>query len=499
MRPVAGSERKPYRGARAVRHADPSERLEVTIVLRRKSHATKRARMTRAEFAHACGADSSDMKAVGQFAQAHGLEVLEEQPARRTIRLAGTVAELNTAFNVSLQVFEYEGGSYRGRTGAVHVPDELSDAIEAVLGLDNRPQARTHFRPAAAPSVSYSPVQIASLYDFPTSSNGAGQCIALIELGGGFTPADLQTYFAGLNLQVPDVVAVPVDGAQNAPTGQVDGPDGEVMLDIEVAGTIAQGARIAVYFAPNTDAGFLDAITTALHDTTNKPTVVSISWGGPESTWTQQAMTSFDKAFADAATLGITVCCASGDNGSSDGVSDGQNHVDFPSSSPNVVACGGTSVQTSNGTLTSESVWNGGTSGGATGGGVSSVFALPSWQQNLEATENGSAAALKNRGVPDVAGNADPNTGYNVRVDGQDAVFGGTSAVAPLWSALFALINASRSTSVGFVNAQLYGDEPDFNDITSGNNGSFSATKGWDACTGLGSPDGSKIASALTK
>ena len=119
------------------------------------------------------------------------------------------------------------------------------------------------------------------------------------------------------------------------------------MLDIEAVGAIAPQANIAVYFGPNTDAGFLDAITTAIHDTTNKPSVISISWGGPESSWTQQSLTAFDSAFQAAAAMGITVCVASGDNGSSDGVQDGADHVDFPASSPHVLACGGTSLKVS--------------------------------------------------------------------------------------------------------------------------------------------------------
>ncbi len=495
MHPIAGSERKPVHGARAVREADPQERVEATVVLRRRS-SPKKKRMTHHEFASQCCADAKDLEAIRAFAAAEGLQILGEHPERHIVRLAGTVQQFNKAFNVALRIFEHAAGSYRGRTGSVHVPQNLREIVTAVLGLDNRPQARTHFRVAVSPATTYSPVQVASLYDYPTSSNGQGQCIGIIELGGGYAESDLQTYFSGLGLKVPEIVAVPVDGAQNSPTGQVDGPDGEVMLDIEVAGAIAQGAKIAVYFAPNTDAGFLDAITTAVHDTTNKPSVVSISWGGPESSWTSQAMTSMDSAFQDAGTLGITVCCSSGDSGSSDGASSG-NQVDFPSSSPHVLGCGGTSLQSAGGKITSETVWNDGASGGATGGGVSTVFALPAWQQKLSVTENGTAAPLQMRGVPDVAGNADPNTGYNVRVDGQDAVFGGTSAVAPLWSALIAIANASRSSTVGFVNAQIYGDETDFNDITSGNNGSFSAAKGWDACTGLGSPNGSKIESVL--
>jgi kumamolisin len=212
------------------------------------------------------------------------------------------------------------------------------------------------------------------------------------------------------------------------------------MLDIEVAGAIAPAAQIAVYFAPNTDQGFLDTVTTAIHDATNKPSVISISWGGPESSWTQQSMTAFDQAFQDAATMGITVCVAAGDNGSSDGAS-GDN-VDFPASSPYALACGGTSVQASNNSITSETVWNDGAQGGSTGGGISSFFALPPYQEGLSAALTaGGARTLANRGVPDVAGDADENTGYDVRVDGSDTVIGGTSAVAPLWSGLIARIN----------------------------------------------------------
>jgi len=163
------------------------------------------------------------------------------------------------------------------------------------------------------------------------------------------------------------------------------------MLDIEVVGAIAPQATIAVYFAPNTDAGFLDAVTTAIHDTANKPSVISISWGGPESSWTQQALTAFDSAFEAAAAVGITVCVASGDNGSSDGVADGADHVDFPASSPHALACGGTSLQVSGNAITVESVWNDGAQGGSGGGGVSASFALPPWQAGLETREHRAA------------------------------------------------------------------------------------------------------------
>jgi kumamolisin len=517
--PLKGSERKPLPGARAVGNADPTERLEVSVLLRRRNGAAltervqKLARrenagghLSRQQFEAQFSADADDIAAVKKFAQAHGLVVVQEHPGRRTVVLSGTVAQFDAAFGVELQRFQYAGGSYRGRIGAVQLPDELKDIVEAVLGLDNRPAAKPHFRRRPSPgnvhwhanagdSTSFTPLQLASLYDFPIG-NGQGECVAIIELGGGERPADLSTYFSGLGIQTaPNVTAVSVDHGKNQPTGDPNGPDGEVMLDIEVVGAIAPGANIAVYFAPNTDAGFLDAITTAAHDTTNKPSIISISWGGPESSWTQQAMTAFDSAFQAAAAMGITVCVASGDSGSSDGLNDGANHVDFPASSPNVLACGGTHLQASGTTITGESVWNDGAQGGAGGGGVSGFFALPAWQNGLQVTLTaGGNRALAMRGVPDVSGDADPESGYDVRIDGTDTVIGGTSAVAPLWAGLIARINSARGSPVGFINPQLYAAPSDLNDVTTGNNGSYAAGPGWDACTGLGSPDGSKIA-----
>lgn len=515
---LAGSEKEPVPGARPVGKANPAERLEVSVLVRRRAGDALNERVgrlaagdrsaghiTRADFARQFGAEPADLAAVERFANTHGLAVVQEDAARRTVVLAGTVAQFNAAFGVDLQQFEHEGGSYRGRTGPIHLPDELNGIVEAVLGLDNRPQAIPHFRrrfahgnvqwiSAAAPSTSFTPPQLASIYDFPNGT-GQGECIAIIELGGGYRTADLRAYFSGLHIARPKVSTVSIDHGKNHPTGDPNGPDGEVMLDIEVAGAIAPAALIAVYFAPNTDAGFLDAVTTAIHDTSHKPSVISISWGGPESSWTKQAMTAFDQAFQSAAALGITICVASGDSGSSDGVDDGADHVDFPASSPHCLACGGTSLRTSNGSIASEVVWNDGANGGAGGGGVSRFFALPAWQEGLKITNSqGVVSRLQGRGVPDVSADADPQTGYDVRVDGSEGVFGGTSAVAPLWAGLIARINSVKGTPAGLINPQLYASSTNLHDITKGNNGDFSAAPGWDACTGLGSPDGQKVA-----
>jgi kumamolisin len=239
-------------------------------------------------------------------------------------------------------------------------------------------------------------------------------------------------------------------------------------------------------------------VTTAVHDATLKPSIISISWGGPESSWTAQSRDALNSACEDAATMGVTVLAASGDNGSSDGTTDGTPAVDFPAASPYVIGCGGTKLTISGGAIGSETVWNETAADeGATGGGVSEVFALPTFQQSAAVPK--ASNGFVGRGVPDVAGNADPETGYNVIVDGQPSVIGGTSAVAPLWAGLLALINESLGTNVGYVNPLLYAAkaEATFHDITSGNNGTYSAGKGWDACTGLGTPDGVALLTAL--
>ena len=448
------------------------------------------------------GADPESISLVRSFAEEYGLQVEPEvDPARRTVHLTASVTAFDQAFGTTLEQHTTAEATLRVRSGMLTIPEGLLGHITAVLGLDNRPQAKPHSRVARphAGSLSYTPVSVAALYGFPTTG-GAGQTIGLIELGGGYTTSDLETYFRDIGQNPPLVNAVSVDKGKNKPSTP-DGADGEVMLDIEVAAAVAPGATIAVYFAPNTDQGFLDAITTAVHDSQRKPGVISISWGGPESTWTQQALTAMDEACQAAAALGITVTVACGDNGSSDGVTDGANHVDFPASSPHVLACGGTKLLGTGTTITSETVWNETASNeGATGGGVSAVFALPSWQAN--ANVPAPASSTGGRGLPDVSGNADPSTGYKIRVDGEDTVIGGTSAVAPLWAGLITVANAanaSTGSTAGFINPRLYAAKESsiFRDITEGNNGAFQAGPGWDACTGLGSPVGAAIVTAL--
>jgi kumamolisin len=544
--PLPGSERQALPRSVAVGPVDPAERAELTVVLRRQS-------------AGALGAAAADVELVSEVLTGLGLTVTSVHAASRRVKVSGTVDELATAFGTSVRMVTSDGVTHRYREGGLFVPATLDGVVTAVLGLDTRPQAQPHFRvrdaaTPAAPS-SYTPDQVASAYGFP-SADGSGQTVALVELGGGFSQSDLTTYFQGLGIAVPTVTAESVDGASNAPGSAPGGADVEVSLDVDVLGAAAPGATQLVYFAPNTDQGFVDAVSDAAHASPS-PVAISISWGQSEDSWTAQGRTSLDDAIADACVLGITVCVASGDNGSSDGVSDGHAHVDFPASSPHALACGGTRLVTSSyDVIASEVVWNDGPGAGAGGGGVSDVFALPEWQAtagvpasaNASApatgtaakpaavaaadptaavagltagkppTEAGSSVAVKptestavaehrhhtttvagGRGVPDVAGNADPETGYQIMADGQMQVVGGTSAVAPLWAALIARLAQATGLRFGLFQPLLYAgitpgdDVPGFHDIVSGNNGAYSAGAGWDACTGLGSPDGTVL------
>jgi len=572
---VAGSQRAALPQAKVVGEVDPSERIQITVMVRpRPGGGAARARaqdllemstqlpedrqyMSREEFAAQHGADPDDIAKLDAFAHEHNLTVVQTSIPRRTVTLEGTIADLSAAFKPNLKRYKMGGRVFRGRTGALSVPSDISDIVVGVFGFDNRPAARPHYRtyeelpaqakagagkkagakkggakaggkkggakagaaPKNAPDGSFTPPQVARLYNFPAGLTGKGQCIALIELndfdnrgnitGTGFSTTDLQKYFRRLGIPAPQVTAIGVRGGANRP-GPDPNADGEVMLDIEVAAAVAPGAKIAVYFAPNTFQGFVEAVNAAVHDSVRKPSVVSISWGGEEDGASRQFLTNMDQAFRDAATLGVTVCCAAGDDGSSDqraGKRDGKPHADFPSSSPFALACGGTKLFGSGSTIAGEEVWNEGDRGGAGGGGVSNVFPKPPYQAQAGVPK--SPAGNVGRGVPDVAGDADPATGYQVRANGRDTVIGGTSAVAPLWAGLVALINQRLADlgkkPAGFINTLLYNpaNASAFRDIVKGNNdidgtlGRYKAGQGWDACTGLGTPDGTKITKAL--
>lgn len=333
----------------------------------------------------------------------------------------------------------------------------------------------------------YTSAQIAQLYSFPKISPvPSTPTIALIELGGGYNIAQMQSWCSSRGIAMPNLTSVSVDGATNSFTNNGSGSDGEVVLDIcVVAGayfySTGMPANILVVFAPNTNQGFIDAIN-AVGTHSSKPIACGISWGSSEDQWGQSAIQAMDAAFA--AYPHVTFCCAAGDNGSGDG--EQGLHVDYPGSSSYVICCGGTTIttQTINGVLSimTETVWNEG--GGASGGGYSVYEALPAYQENIVLQSNF-------RGVPDVAMDADPASGY----DTPFGVIGGTSAVAPLMAAYVTVASIPLGRNV--TNIDLYKNESCFRDITSGEDGQYSAGPGWDPASGLGALIGTALLAKL--
>ncbi|HTD38837.1 MAG TPA: S53 family peptidase [Candidatus Limnocylindrales bacterium] len=506
---LKASKRARYPGARFVGPIDPNEPVELTVVLKPSDDLAadieelgaqppgeRRGRRAAVPVRHRIA--DAGLTALRRFAREFDLRVANVDKERHTAHLRGPLGNMLRAFQTKLATYERGGVRFRMRTGFLRIPADLAPYVVAVLGLDDRPQARSHARRASSGTLGFPPQQVAKLYDFPPG-DGRGQTIALIELGGAFDRDDLAWYFRGIGMPViPVIEAVYVDGI--APLKYRDEPnddDGEVMLDVEVAGAVAPGARIVVYFTPNTDRGFYDALAAAVYDDRRRPSVISISWGAAEKFYTPQMCRAFDELAMHAALRGITIVVASGDDGASDlnpskpGF-DQRHHVDFPASSPHVLACGGTRLTLANGALRSERAWHGAT--GASGGGISTLFAVPRWQRGCTP----SIEPLLRRGVPDVAGNGDPDSGYACFANRQLTSSAGTSAVAPLWAGLIARINENLGTRCGFVTPLLYASASRsgaLRDVRLGDNGchtvhGYRAKRGWDACTGLGTPNG---------
>ncbi len=514
--PFPGSERAALPGAEAAAEVAASERIQATLVLRRRAElpaelATGRRTISAEEVAERFGADPTGVARVRGALARGGIDVASVDYGTRLMTVEAPADRLAAFFGTTLvgvRAPNPHGSGYvrhRQREGSLNVPAEIAGTLLGVLGLDDRPAARAHVRlapPDAAPENAFAIPDLAGVYGFPDATDGAGQTVALVELGGGYTTDDLEQYFTGIGVSRPSVRSVSVSGATNSPTGDPQGADGEVQLDIETVGALAPGAEQVVYFAPNTDQGFVHAISRAVHASPT-PIALSISWGQPEDEYTEQSRRSFEAAFADASAVGVTVCAAAGDGGSSDGASDGTPHTDFPAASPRVLGCGGTTLRTDgSGSVTSEVVWNNQPTGGATGGGVSEVFDLPDYQQQVGVPHRPGGGT--GRGVPDVAAVADPSTGYRVVVDGSSTTVGGTSAVSPLWAALITRLAQSTGRSLGLLARTLYKGvsagqvAPGLRDITTGSNGAYTAGSGWDACTGLGVPVGDELLRGLT-
>lgn len=510
------SRRTPPSGTPIPGGLPPMQIIEVTVHLKREKHIDADVSEVMYGGKPPCRVDlktkkqcasPASIQKVMTFAQQHSLAVANYNLQRGFVCLSGTVRAMEEAFGTTLGLYQHPNGTvFRGRTGPLTLPRDLEKVVAGVFGLDTRPQTHPHFQVLRdqdhfasqhLAKNNFDPVHLAEFYNMPPG-DGSGQTIALIELGGGFKVEDMQHWFAGSN--VPEVFAISVDGGTNCPS-TLDSADCQVASDIQIISAIAPKAKIVVYFAPNTERGFVDAVSCAVHDTTHNPSIISIGWGAPEGEWTEQAQSVADEIFKTAALFGVTIFTACGDHGSLCCGTPGRAHVDFPSSSPHVISCGGTSLRRVDG-ASIETVWHDGHC--ATGGGISETFPKPAYQTTpgivLPPCVNDGATG--GRGVPDVSAVADPCTGHNIVVHGQGVVVGGTATVAALYAGLTARINHKLGSPVGCFLSTLYTHNP-MRDVTEGDNNTvggklgYKATKGWDPCTGLGTPDGVKMLNIL--
>lgn len=440
--------------------------------------------------------------------QAHDLKIDSLSPAHRSkgnLRYAVAAA---AAIGIAESRESQARAGYYGalasaatnpRTAGRVLTEGLQDYLKAVSGAKRQLNAELRELYLEETGM-HSPPQVARLYDFPKDLDGSGQTVGLLQFGGGFDLPSLIQYFAFFELPLPKISVVSVGGVQNKP-GANPLYDTEVMLDMEVCGGAAPGVHLVVYFAPLSEMGFLSAFTTAIHDKVHRPSIISVSWALAEPQWKMAPtfLKELDELFQEAALLGVTICIASGDHGSigTKFSPDGRADVDFPGSSPHVLACGGTRLVAQGGAVASERVWNDlGVADGASGGGISQFFEPPSYQSDITLPRPINTGDGPGRGVPDVAGNGDPLTGYLLLVNGTPKVTAGTSSVAPLWSALLARINQGLGAPVGFINPLIYqklSNTDAFRSITEGNNGGYVAGPSWDACTGWGVPNGTRI------
>ncbi len=518
-----------------------NEQMEVTLFVRRRAQdgASPKLRevrdfsakpsetskpMSHQEFAASHGANQADLQQVANFAASQGLAVVEESVPRRSVIVKGPVSAVNKAFGVAM--YDYESprtGKYRGHPGEAALPAAIANLVEGITGLDSHKIHAHHFSTArrknpADPSHTraLTPQQVAKLYNFP-DGDGAGQTIGIYEMNtsegpAGYTTADITDSMEafGGGLTVPTPIDVSIDGFSNS--GQSDGETG---LDITVAGAIAQAAKIAVYFTGEEPSNIIHAVQHMIHPGAGDPTptIVSISygWGADDAdadSFSDSEYTQLGKLFQDAANLSITVLVSSGDSGAVI-ESNTQAQTSYPATEPWVLACGGTTVGNVNGSSFDEYVWNdtGKAGPGATGGGISARFTtVPDYQTSV-ALPKRSGTGTTGRGIPDIAGNASENSGYEQFINGESGPVGGTSAVAPLYAGLIARLNKNLGVSVGFINPVLYGAASTvFRDVVGApgpKNNSFSgvtgypAGKGWDACTGLGSVNGVALQNAL--
>lgn len=544
---VPGSPRPPTKGATRIKDAPSNSNVEVTMTLRGPklpgAHLLGGRALSAADFKANYSASKRDADKVSTVLRKFGLRIEGVSLETRSMRVSGSVAQMEAAFHPNLGIYQNaDQGEFRDRESDYKIPDPLRGIVTAIIGFGERRVAARKRAPGNArhnrrrkPKHNMAsivsrlsplgPADIENLYHFPPG-DAAGQKIAIAELGGGYFARDLTAYCAKFNRRAPTVktiaVNLPVRDLSQIkrlkPPARQDEMDstGEVMMDVQIVAGLCPAAEISVYFATFDQKGWVDLLNQVIKD---KPVALSVSWGSAEdsSDWSDAARAAINERLNAAAALGITICGASGDDGTGDEETDGNSHVDFPSCSPFVLAVGGTMIAEKAGKFT-EQVWREGhgkrtsNGGGATGGGVSVIFDRPKWQNvKVKSLNKGSKDG---RVVPDIAALAGPPW-YDLVFRGKNTYGGGTSASAPVLAALIARVSALLPASRGrrYLTPLLYQKSPHggevgrfvCHDITIGHNASmpkpgvgYQATKGFDAVSGWGTPIGTSLLLALT-
>ncbi|HTV05727.1 MAG TPA: S53 family peptidase [Acidobacteriaceae bacterium] len=522
---------------------DPDHRISFTVVLAAKAplpliHAagsgqssSQAGHLTHAELRKKHGAVAGGAKLIETFAHSFKLEVTEMAEHRRCVRLSGRAADVGRAFKTRFEEFELHGHRFFAPEQPPSVPEKWAGMVETVLGLQNSPRAWPRRHSAVHGGEAKGRLHdLARAYGFPPGLDGTGETIALIEFGGGFYPEDIQQFCSRMGAAAPRITVVEVGSGANRPASRreihkfLDVIDGEltvaakteqsdpfvaaqctaeVTMDLEILAALAPGAHIVAYFASTDEQGLYHAVGRAVHDEQHKPGIVSMSWSIPEPTLPDSELHAVEGLLHEAAHLGMTVCVSSGDAGALNGSEDGKPSVNYPASSAYCLGCGGTSGSLTGKGIHEEVVWNAMHFGarGATGGGVSERISLPAWQDDVRVPP--SPGGKKGRGVPDVAGLADPRYGCEMLIADRTFASAGTSAVAPMWAALIARLNQELGQRCGHLHPHLYrlGKErrAALHPVLKGNNGLYHAGEGWDACTGYGTPRGNDLLAHLKK
>jgi kumamolisin len=524
-------------GAAHVGPVDPDRRVEFTVVLAAKQelpsvHTARDSRirhLNHAELRQSYGAVNGAASRVERFALAFHLQVIEAAEHRRNLRLCGRLADIARAFKTSFGKFEHDGRQFFAATRPLTFPKDWGGHVEAVLGLHSSQQSRPRRHSVVHGCGTAARISdLARAYAFPHDFNGSKETIGLIEFGGGFCQEDIEQFCLRLGLAVPRISVVEIGGGANKPGDRrvvhefLDVVNGrlslaakaeqsdsfvaaqctvEVTMDVEILAALAPAAHIVIYFASADEQGLYHALNRAVHDEQHRPGILSISWSVPEHTLSASEIRAIEGVLCEAAHLGITVCASSGDAGALNGSADGKLSVNYPASSPHCLACGGTSGKVGDEGIAEEMVWNASHYGlkGASGGGVSRRFPLPAWQMDDHVPVGPEGKG--GRGVPDVAGLADPRHGCEMLIAGRSFASAGTSAVAPMWAALIARLNQALGHRCGYFHPHLYrlGREgkSGLRPVLKGDNGFYKAGKGWNACTGYGTPRGHELLLSL--